>query len=1031
MQKATEQSVRKIRTLHRFIGATVLATFALGAGAAEDATDEESAQEESAEIVEEIIVYGTRSAIGQSLQTQKDKDNISTVLSADLSGRFPDSTLAETMRRAPAISFQRAERGGEGQYVSIRGLDAALNNVKINGITTGGASFQRRVSMDFLQAEMLSEIVINKSLLPEHDGEGIGGAIELNVRSPLRYSNDQMAFKLEARHGEFRDKTGPVGSFSFNRHFSEDFAISGYFSTRKRYVESHFYDVEGDHNPSRIPFTIDPLDTDDLIDRAGGSHTEEWAIALGPDFTAGDFPDGRYDLRIEDFKYNFIREDKTDTTGTLNVGWNMTDRTEVLMALTYAESERENIRQSLGFYQSDKYSVPSGCYLCDGDPYPGTLNFEGTGPLTGAYAPTSPQFQIKGEVRDSYRDSLSTAFKITNDISDSLEATYGFGYTSSTYDLPFEIDLNYRIDDIQSASPSQFGGEQLLVSRGEKDGAYFIDYDQTGGDYRIPIPLLTEAGFDALVDPDLPEFYYAVMDPLGTKQYSNRYVVYVDLEKQFFGDGMITDIQFGFKAERSTFEYRDPDTDTVYGTCCLPDGTAGLGDNGDPNTKYGDNGHHRLGDTNLLSGNLYSLSKTGLPIPGISHMLNFNRSAILAFGRQFQRTFDFDGNTDNKEMDTEEDIFAAYFQVGVDITDEVHVIAGARVEHVKIDVHWQDNNVSSELLLRGAPEDYETFESGGYTDVLPRLQVIYRPSNFRQIVVRGALATSVARPSLFDMGYSAVNISAIRDEETGLLEDEESVYVTVANPDLDSAYAYNADLMFEYYTLNQGIFGVGVYYKKINDFIFLYSNSRNNSATGGSLDDIPGYSNFDLTGLDATFNKRQNGNSAYIRGIEFNVIYSFEDVLPGIWGGLGVYANLTFQRTQTRVIVAETPFTYSRSTDFFNSPRKIANAAVTYEKYGIDATLSYSYQDWQIDTIEDFMNQDEWEASYYSIDLNVQYTLPIDYFDGEYIAFFQLSDLSNDGGRAINQEMHGRHRNYIDDVEFIGRQWVFGVRARF
>ena len=77
------------------------------------------------------------------------------------------------------------------------------------------------------------------------------------------------------------------------------------------------------------------------------------------------------------------------------------------------------------------------------------------------------------------------------------------------------------------------------------------------------------------------------------------------------------------------------------------------------------------------------------------------------------------------------------------------------------------------------------------------------------------------------------------------------------------------------------------------------------------------------------------------------------------------------------------------------------------------------------------MNQDEWEASYYSIDLNVQYTLPVDYLDGEYLVFVQLSDLTNNGDRAINQEMHGRHRNYIDDVEFIGRQFVVGVRARF
>ncbi len=992
--------------------------------------------------MEEVVVYGSRSATQNSLAKQKAKDNISTVLSADLSGRFADSTLAETMRRAPGLSFQRSEAGGEGQYVSIRGLDTGLNNIKINGVTSAAASGSRRVSFDFLQAEMLSEIVVNKSLLPQHDGEGIGGAVELNVRNPLSFSKDQLNFKVEARHGEYRGKTGPAGSVVFNRALSDNVAISGYVSYTERFVDSHQYNIEGDHLPRRIGFFEDAADPGDLMDRAPGSGGGEWqngwARIYGPLYTADDFPGGFDDFVIEDFKYNFSRYDKNDRSATFNVGWRPTDDTEVVLALTAADSYRSNLRQAFAFYQSDKYVVPSGCFVSlealDTDYDCGGALYDGS--IQGTFYGQSPQINIKGEALDYERDNKSATVRITTDLSDTFRMIYGFGYTKAELNYHEEDDLNYRIDDLEKETPSDFGGVPLTTTRSEREDGndYYIAFDESGGCCNIPIPLLSDAGWAAVTDPNMPEFYYGSFGA-GWKEGNERYVVYSDMHKLFPDGGMLTDVKFGFKVERSDFFDWAPHiggSNGYWEGCCQPDGTWGHEDasrtrvSGEAIGGLPDSGKHRLSESNLVDG-LISLRKTDIPIPGMTHMLNFSRKGIRDFGRKFRETYDYN-ETGFSTLFTQEDIFGIYFQVGLDLTEDLHVIAGLRYEQVDADVGYLYLNVDPDLVALGAPEDHNSSATGGYTDVLPRLQLSYRPTE--NIVIRGAFSSSVARPVLRDMGINYVSMSEERDEE-GIATGETSLNVRLANPDLETAYAYNADLMAEYYTDNGGIFGFGVFFKRIDNFIYRYTAA--NAGVPGSMAEVQGFENLDISGFDQiNYNKQQNGEKADIRGIELNVIYSFEDMLPGFWSGFGVYANLTLQRSDANIVASTYPYLVQRKVDFHNSPRTVGNFALTYEKHGIDATVSYAYQDWQMDTVEDFMNQDEWEAPYYSVDVNIQYTLPWNFAGGSHLLFFKLSDVTNtDGSRAINQETHGRNTRWLDDAELIGRQFRFGFRSRF
>ena len=67
----------------------------------------------------------------RALNQQKTTSNITNVVSADQIGSFPDANAAETVQRIPGISITKDQ--GEGRYVNIRGTDARLNSMMING----------------------------------------------------------------------------------------------------------------------------------------------------------------------------------------------------------------------------------------------------------------------------------------------------------------------------------------------------------------------------------------------------------------------------------------------------------------------------------------------------------------------------------------------------------------------------------------------------------------------------------------------------------------------------------------------------------------------------------------------------------------------------------------------------------------------------------------------------------------------------------------------------------------------------------
>ncbi len=134
----------------------------------------------------EIIITASIEGQQRAYNQQKNSDQIKTIVSADLIGQFPDINVSEALQRVSGVNITRDS--GEGTNIRIRGTPGNYTTISVDGAqlpNTDGDS--RTEALDLIPAELLATMEITKSLLPENDGDAIGGAI--NLRTPTATSN--------------------------------------------------------------------------------------------------------------------------------------------------------------------------------------------------------------------------------------------------------------------------------------------------------------------------------------------------------------------------------------------------------------------------------------------------------------------------------------------------------------------------------------------------------------------------------------------------------------------------------------------------------------------------------------------------------------------------------------------------------------------------------------------------------------------------------------------------------------------------
>ncbi len=167
-----------------------------------------------------FVVEGAREGQARALQQKRSANMIMDAVSADAVGKFPDGNAAEALRRVPGVSLEIDQ--SEGRFVVIRGVDAALNNVTLNGQNVGSPAEQGRrgLAMDSVPADLISRLEVVKAVTPDRDHNAIGGSVNIVTQSAFDRAEPFAFGSLSAGYNDFAGEWGwQAGSVTLGRVF--------------------------------------------------------------------------------------------------------------------------------------------------------------------------------------------------------------------------------------------------------------------------------------------------------------------------------------------------------------------------------------------------------------------------------------------------------------------------------------------------------------------------------------------------------------------------------------------------------------------------------------------------------------------------------------------------------------------------------------------------------------------------------------------------------------------------------------------
>jgi outer membrane receptor for ferrienterochelin and colicin len=132
-------------------------------------------------ILDEVVIKTVKAkteSVQSLLTMQKNSVRVSDGISAESIRRTPDRTTSDVLKRISGTSIQ------DNKFVIVRGLNDRYNTTYLNGSPLPSTEPDRKAfSFDIFPANMLDNLVINKTATPDLPGEFAGGVIEINTKS--------------------------------------------------------------------------------------------------------------------------------------------------------------------------------------------------------------------------------------------------------------------------------------------------------------------------------------------------------------------------------------------------------------------------------------------------------------------------------------------------------------------------------------------------------------------------------------------------------------------------------------------------------------------------------------------------------------------------------------------------------------------------------------------------------------------------------------------------------------------------------
>lgn len=1016
-----------------------------------------------------VVIVARREDLEEAIELKRNANQIIDTITSSDTGRLPDNNIAETLTRIAGVSVRRDGESGNGDSISIRGLDSSLNNLQFDGVNSGQAEVgTRSTPLDGIATDNIAELRVKKSLLPEDDGEGIGGSVQVISKTPLRQSTDSFFVDLQGRHSEFANKTGHRAQLSFNKIISDNFGASLSVSSRRRFIRNYELDAVSS-NLAFVP---------EIFDANGNAVSNEFILeeldSPGSSFdnvTPGFIPSEAVTFEQQSYQL----QDQIRDTLTINgaIDWRISENTLLTFSGRFSEQDTTASEYSLAFDADD-------------DEFQ-----EINGVLTTIF--DDPEIDFTAQIEDRLASNQSYFIR-GNTQFDNLTLDYQVSFARAT--------------DNQPQHELAFDTDSLL----DPDEVNFLPFENVNEFFPLPNQnVLNNADFNNAINDfagtqQLDDFTLQVKDSRKNDRFALKFDGDYAMDSEFL-NGSINTVKFGMKYEKS--DVRD-EFIVINGEDTLNlDGTFNLDEDGDAAGEALETVHPDLfgglSSTRNIGNPLSAIGLNGIPTlnEGVfRQLISDYLDSYTAQGGSFEDSSDF---LFKDFFEAEETITAAYTQFEYE-AGNLQVIGGVRVEHYKADfrspieiegelsitnlVDPADDSSAVTEEINLAPRDLldEITTSTSNVEILPRLNALYKVSDTFQI--RSAIGRSIARPSFGQLG-DAASIEVVMEVDAGDVGDTPilagidnlsdvisaggltteqldavEIEISSGNPDLKNAQSWNADLSFEYYPFKGTSVSLGLFYKRIDNFIFTGEESDEGGLSVETVDALLQPDGFiesllfddsvtlidQLGGLDTlsnaqfgelTIRQPRNGDRAEVWGLElgFNHLFSWA---PGYLSNVGVSGNVSFTDSKANFELAVLEdddalvvLGYAnegdvlfRETSFFNAPDLSANGTLFYESDGIEVAFSASYQSEVFDSADDF-GLDQYAAAYFQLDFFMGYDLRLFDQTGDFSLFFEVQDITDSGEKPTDLQTIDRNSSVYDEASFNGREFILGFRGRF
>lgn len=303
--------------------------------------------QEDAQVLDTVQVIGQRAMLESAVNQQRNADTVSSVLTRDDIGQFPDQNVAEAVRRLPGVNI--LDDQGEGRYVSVRGLNPELNASSLNGVRLPSPEEgTRQVAMDVIAAELIKSVEVKKTLTPDMDADTIGASIEIETTKGFDRKDPFFTATLEGSYNDLNGDVSPKGAVDFAYPVSDIFGISGGISYYKRETSTDNMEMDGwntDDSGNVFADTVEYRDYDVTRERTSASLSFDWKATENTELYAravySKFDDTEKRARLT-LEFDEDPRSSTSTTATfydedgeINVERDLKDRFESQVIQSY------------------------------------------------------------------------------------------------------------------------------------------------------------------------------------------------------------------------------------------------------------------------------------------------------------------------------------------------------------------------------------------------------------------------------------------------------------------------------------------------------------------------------------------------------------------------------------------------------------------------------------------------------------------------------------------------------------------------